>query len=369
MAKKKACVVLVGCGRPLKSMGWYHAVQLIDGRVEEAELKFVVEPWFFQSESKTSPGYDEFHKWREEQEKKNGIKFFGNVIDVPAPLEDEIRLGIISARTSDNPNLMTACLEIGCSAIYLEKPGAPSVSELEQMKDKAKVAGVKVFMGFNKNVSSYLTQSHEFIKNNSGKKCEITFVHNNAYENTEEALSECFERNAEGMLKNMAIHELAILVTFYGVTVSTIKSVVADKDFSNCRKLKGPASGLDFTDFDKLKFKVITDVGEISVAADRSGGDDSVSIVTDALNGEELARFTMPDDETIANTPKLREAYGDCMPYFFAQDPDYLKLKQLVAKNCVDGSPAEGVATIETALETLKLAEYLTPILKEQLSE
>ena len=48
MARKTACVVLVGCGRPLKSMGWYHAVQLIDGRVEDAELKFVVEPWFFQ---------------------------------------------------------------------------------------------------------------------------------------------------------------------------------------------------------------------------------------------------------------------------------------------------------------------------------
>ena len=49
------------------------------------------------------------------------------------------------------------------------------------------------------------------------------FVHNNAYK--EDELGECFERNAEGMLKNMAIHELALLATYWGVTVDTIASV------------------------------------------------------------------------------------------------------------------------------------------------
>ena len=32
-------------------------------------------------------------------------------------------------------------------------------------------------------------------------------------------LGECFERNAEGMLKNMTIHEIALLVSFYDVSV------------------------------------------------------------------------------------------------------------------------------------------------------
>eukprot|EP01048_Picozoa_sp_COSAG05_P000984 COSAG05_NODE_31_length_28416_cov_170.150652_7_plen_83_part_00 len=41
-----------------------------------------------------------------------------------------------------------------------------------------------------------------------------TFVHNNDY--ALEELDECFERNAEGMLKNMAVHELALAVTHYG---------------------------------------------------------------------------------------------------------------------------------------------------------
>ena len=75
----------------------------------------------------------------------------------------------------------------------------------------------------------------------------------------------------------------------------------------------------------------------------------------------------MPDEETVASTQKLQSKYGDAMPYFFAQDPDYLKLKQLVVNNCAEGTPAEGVATIDVAIDTLKVAEHLTPILQEQL--
>jgi hypothetical protein len=249
-------------------MGWYHAVQLLDGRVKNAQLKSVVEPWYLNEAAKGTPGYDDFHSWKNEQESK-GIQFYAKVEDVPLPAHDEIRLGIISARTADNPNLLNGCVDIQCKAIYLEKPGAPSVAELEQMKQKADGAGVKVFMGFNKNVSSYLSRSRNFAEKHEGD-CDVTFLHNNNYENTEAALSECFERCAEGMLKNMAIHELAILVTYYGVTVQNIQSVHADRDFSSCKTLRGPTSGKDFTDFDKLKFKICTKTGtEIQVAADR----------------------------------------------------------------------------------------------------
>ena len=67
------------------------------------------------------------------------------------------------------------------------------------------------------------------------------------------------------MLKNMAIHELALLVSFYGVSVETIDKCEADKDFSSCQTLKGP-SGETFTDFDKIKFTITTKAGnEVSV--------------------------------------------------------------------------------------------------------
>ena len=35
----------------------------------------------------------------------------------------------------------------------------------------------------------------------------------------------------------------------------------------------------------------------------------------------------------------------------------------------MDGTKPEGVATIDIAIDTLKVAEYLTPILQEQLKE
>jgi hypothetical protein len=92
-----------------------------------------------------------------------------------------------------------------------------------------------------------------------------------------------------------------------------------------------------------------------------------VGIVTETGSGKQLARYTMPDDEAIANIPHLKEQTGDAMPYFFTQDPDYLKLKQLVVQNIVRDTPADGVATINIAIDTLKVAEYLTPILQEQL--
>ena len=38
-----------------------------------------------------------------------------------------------------------------------------------------------------------------------------------------------------------------------------------------------------------------------------------------------------------------------------------------VAKHTVSGEEAEGVASIGVAVETLKVAEYLTPLLQEQL--
>mmetsp|Transcript_12531 Transcript_12531/g.18399 ORF Transcript_12531/g.18399 Transcript_12531/m.18399 type:complete len:382 (+) Transcript_12531:34-1179(+) len=372
--QKSICsVVLVGCGFPLRSMGWYHAMQILDERIPGAILQHVVEPWYMQDgASKGCPGYNEFHEWRKSLLKEQDVAFYSNVTDVPKKEENDgngntvKRLCIISARTADNPKLFADCLTIGCDAIFLEKPGAPTVAELEQMQTDAKSQNIPVYMGFNKNVSSYLVQSREFAVSQQ-QPCRITFWHNNNYNESE--LPECFERNAEGMLKNMAIHELALLVTYYGVKVDTIDRVIADKEFSECQTFQGPSSGKKFTDFNKLKFEIITKDGiSVNVAADRCGGDDSVAIVTANDDNTELARYTMPDKATIDNIPLLQSKYGnEAMPYFFAQDPDYCKLKQLVVNHLLHGFALDGVATINVAAETLKVAEYLTPLLQEQL--
>jgi predicted dehydrogenase len=308
------------------------------------------------------PGGQDFKDFQSESEQKYGTKFAKSMADLPPPLAP--RLALISGRTGDNPKLLTECIANGSKCVYLEKPGAPTVKELEQMKKEAEAAGVEVLMGYNKNVCKYVTKTREFAATSPGST--VTFVSNNAYENTAASLGECFERNAEGMLKNMAIHELALLVSFYDVTVDNIAEVIADKEFSSMQSLPGP-SGKVWTDFDKIKFTIKTKTGtEVSVQADRCGGSDSFATVTDTA-GKEVFRYYMPDEEDAVHVKELEAKYPTAMPYFFTQDPDYITVKERVAKHTVDGAPAEGIATLGTAVDTLKVAEYLTPILQEQL--
>ena len=307
------------------------------------------------------PGGDDFKKCQSEWESEYGIQFATSLKDLPPPAAP--RLALISGRTADNPRLLSEAIATGSTCIYLEKPGAPTVAELQAMKEEAESAGVEVLMGYNKNVCKYVSKTREFASSTPGS--HVTFVSNNAYENTAESLGECFERNAEGMLKNMAIHELALLVSFYDVSVENIESVTADKEFSSMQTLPGP-SGQEYTDFDKIKFTIKTKNGnEVSVAADRCGGTDSYATVS--KDGEEIFRYYMPDEDDKKLVEELTAKYPTAMPYFFTQDPDYITVKERVAKHTVDGAPAEGIATIGVAVETLRVAEYLTPILQDQL--
>lgn len=358
----QAEVILVGCGAPNRGMGWYHAIQMLEEKCPSASLDYIVEPWFLGAGADSDAG-KEFGEWASSAEGAYGTKFATSLDELPPA--DGPRLALISGRTADNPRLLSESIAHGSKCIYLEKPGAPTVVELQAMKAEADAASVEVLMGYNKNVCKYVRKTREFAESVEGS--HVTFVSNNAYENTPESLGECFERNAEGMLKNMAIHELALLVSFYDVTVDNIAEVTADKEFSSLQTLKGP-SGTDFTDFDKIKFTIKTKSGkEVSVAADRCGGTDSYATVSDTSE-EEVFRYYMPDDEDKVLVKALEEKYPDAMPYFFTQDPDYITVKERVAKHTVDGLPAEGVATIQIAIDTLKVAEYLTPILREQLS-
>mmetsp|Transcript_42722 Transcript_42722/g.48552 ORF Transcript_42722/g.48552 Transcript_42722/m.48552 type:complete len:371 (+) Transcript_42722:136-1248(+) len=356
-------VVLIGCGSPLRGMGWYHAMQLLKNKCPSGKLVYVVEPWFLGA-GKETPGGQDFAKFVDEtKEKDSAVGFFSAVKDLPEVSEGKQRLALISGRTADNPRLLTEAIDAGCKTIYLEKPGAPSVDALAAMKKEAEEKGVTVLMGYNKNVCKYVRNAREKATETEGS--HVTFVSNNTYENTKESLGECFERNCEGMLKNMAIHELALLVSFYDVSVDNIDTVTADKEFSSCQTLAGP-SGTEFTDFDKIKFTIKTKTGKaVSVQADRCGGDTSYAKVE--KDDVEVFRHSMPDEEDKANVEALEIEYPGAMPYFFSQDPDYITVKERVSKFCANGVEAEGVATIDIALKTLQVAEYLTPILTEQL--
>jgi hypothetical protein len=97
----------------------------------------------------SGPGGSEFAEWATDATSKYGTVFTTSLTTLPRPPERP-RLALISGRTADNPALFTQCIAAECSTIFLEKPGAPTVKELQRMKDEALAAGVSVLMGYNK---------------------------------------------------------------------------------------------------------------------------------------------------------------------------------------------------------------------------
>merc|ERR1712238_16403 len=166
-----------------------------------------------------------------------------------------------------------------------------------------------------------------------------------------------------GMLKNMAIHELALLVTFFGVTVETITDFEVVKD----RKYSQKLTFGKFTDFSKVAFQITTNAGNtVAVQANRCGGNVSWATVVDAQKNE-VAKFEFPDADTQAKVDAQTKADPEMMPYFFVQSGDYQELKDRVVDACITGKEADGVATITVAVEALRLAEYVTEKLKKAL--
>ena len=217
----------------------------------------------------------------------------------------------------------------------------------------AKSKGVPVYMGYNKNVTPYVLKALEFEKKTPGATTK--FVHNNAYK--EDELPECFERNAEGMLKNMAIHELALLATYYGVTVDNIESVEPDAEYSRCLTLTGP-SGKEFTDFAKVGFTVTTKDGKtVTVNADRCGcneGGNSKALVS--VDGKEVFRTITPDDDLKKVCEASAKADPEMMPYFASSTTTTSPSRSArprTSSRGADGAP-EGMATIDIAVEALK---------------
>ena len=115
-----------------------------------------------------------------------------------------------------------------------------------------------------------------------------------------------------------------------------------------------------------LQFTITTKTGgTVSVQADRCGGSTTNATVTEG--GTEKFRYQMPDDDDLAVVDSVLARFPDIMPYFPPQDADYVTVKERVCLHSATGQKAEGVATVDVGVETLRVAEYLTPVLQEQL--
>ena len=106
------------------------------------------------------PDGDDFKKCQAEWESEYRVKFATSLTDLPPPAAP--RLALISGRTADNARLLSEAIATGSKCIYLEKPGAPTVAELQRMAEEAEGAGVEVLMGYNKNVCKYVAKTREY---------------------------------------------------------------------------------------------------------------------------------------------------------------------------------------------------------------
>jgi len=258
--------------------------------------------------------------------------------------------------TADNPAFFKEAVSQGFTHIYLEKPGAATVAELEAMDTMATEKDIKVFMGFNRNFSKYVRSAHEFM----GKKKASLSLHRNDCFNSDEALDECFERNAEGMMKNMMCHELMVLISYYGLKTDCIEKVVPDKSYT----VKQTRSG--HQDFSRVGFTLVLKSGqEFALTGDRQGGEHAEATV--AMSGQKFTAVR-PDPEILESSKRLEQECPGCMPYFYLQDGEYIALKQQVTTHILNkgsGMP-EGVASISDAIECLKLCDFITEALNEE---
>jgi predicted dehydrogenase len=188
VGEKALDAVVVGCGMPKRGMGWYHLTQLLD--MPNANVVGVVEPFFLNANLCPNPpaAFSDLV----EQLEAAGVACTDSVLSLPKFEKDTMCL--IAGRTADNPKLFRECVEHGAKIVYLEKPGAPSVDELQEMSDLADSKGVKVYLGYNKNVTPYVQKALALSK--TVENSHVLFCHNNSYK-TEE-LEECFTRNSEG---------------------------------------------------------------------------------------------------------------------------------------------------------------------------
>lgn len=342
-------VRVVGFGTVKHSMAWYHAKQLAEGRVRRATLRAIVSP------SGVADGSD-LQMWVNAQSSSRDCRICASVVDMPPVIPQTV--AVIACRTSDMPQRLCDVIDHGVKFIYLEKPGAPSLDELKSMARYAEKNGAEVYMGYNKNVAKYVG---EVLAREARHPGSVTrFVHNNMY--TPETLDGCFTSNSEGMLKNMAIHELMIANTFYDVTVENLKEVCTDTSYSVAEVRCG------LKDFSKVRFTLTTREGKsVQIQADRCGGITSSASIL--VSGEEVFCSTTPDAQLENTVAKMDAAMPGVTTYLHLQDAEYLKYKQDLCKRALGGPPPQGMPTLSQGVKVLELAEHLTPVIMKQLGQ
>lgn len=195
-------VVLVCCGEPKKSMGWFHLTQLLEH--QRVRVSAVVEPWFL-GKGANGPGAEQFAAFRAQHP---DLCFFPSLSDVPAKADAAAPLLVlIAGRTCDAAKLFEEAVSKGATHVYLEKPGGVSAAQLDAMRALAAKSHVEVIIGYNKNVSAYARDAMAFLRKTAKPWPAVTLEHCNDFAPGDGLVDFLRGPGGEGMLHNMCCHE------------------------------------------------------------------------------------------------------------------------------------------------------------------
>jgi predicted dehydrogenase len=207
-------------------------------------------------------------------------------------------------------------------------------------------------MGFNRNFSKYVLLAKDFLPQAPAEA--VITAGRTDYFQTPEMMDECFERNAEGMLKNMMIHEIVVLVSHFGLRADEIEEIVCDKKYTCHEIRKG------FADFSKMGCTLrMKDGRNFVLWGSRSGGEYAECSISWPGASFKTVR---PDAEVSRVAAELEAATPGCPPFFYIQDGEYLLLKERIVQHVAEGKKGnpEGVCTIQHAIEGLKVCDLIT---------
>lgn len=255
-------------------MGWYHARLILEGSIANVatELCGIVEPFFSKNPHAEWQAFVSQHQ----------LNVWADVADIPPEKIGLDLFAIIAVRTVDVPGVFYKLLEKGIKFIYLEKPGASSLEELRNMKAAADEQDCQVVIGYARNAHGFVTKPMASLALSQKQNETVNLTHKNSFAFTAEALEECFKRNSEGMLLNMACHDVAIAVKHLGLRLTHCDHAKVDPAGS----LMAEHAGLK--DFVRLKFSVAIDGCNLSHSPEEA-------VSTDLGSMPEVSQRTCPN--------------------------------------------------------------------------
>jgi hypothetical protein len=170
-------------------------------------------------------------------------------------------------------------------------------------------------------------------------------------------------RYPEGMISSMAVQELAVLVTLFGVKTNDIETFRVNTNtlFSERLQFYDENNGTTVTDLSRVAFKITTKDGKrsVSIMADRCGGIVSFAVVKSRA-GKELQRFQSHDEHQVSMVQSELREDKEISHQFVIESEEYLELKRRVVKSILssDSQRSLGLVSILDGIHIMALANY-----------